>query len=97
MWNSWYQHIYRLTLLPVLWIISNGKSSLLGTKSGKVVTEIFNEEQFAPKKVFFSKVNGDESLSEVYQSEVFCFQSVTGEDVTQEELGGAKTHTSVSG
>lgn len=25
------------------------------------------------------------------------FQSVTGEDVTQEELGGAKTHTAVSG
>lgn len=25
------------------------------------------------------------------------FQAVTNEDVTQEELGGAKTHTSVSG
>ena len=25
------------------------------------------------------------------------FQSVTNEDVTQEELGGAKTHTTVSG
>ena len=28
---------------------------------------------------------------------VFTFQTVTGEDVTQEELGGAKTHTTVSG
>lgn len=27
----------------------------------------------------------------------FYFQSVTNEDVTQEELGGAKTHTTVSG
>ena len=28
----------------------------------------------------------------------YCFyQTVTQEDVTQEELGGAKTHTSVSG
>ena len=27
----------------------------------------------------------------------FFFQAVTNEDVTQEELGGAKTHTSLSG
>lgn len=28
---------------------------------------------------------------------LLLFQSVTGEDVTQEELGGAKTHTATSG
>ena len=28
---------------------------------------------------------------------MYEFQAVTNEDVTQEELGGAKTHTSVSG
>ena len=28
---------------------------------------------------------------------LFHFQAVTNEDVTQEELGGAKTHTSLSG
>lgn len=27
----------------------------------------------------------------------YCFQQVTGEVVTQEELGGAKTHTTLSG
>ena len=28
---------------------------------------------------------------------MFKFQTVTGESVTQEELGGAKTHTTISG
>ena len=33
----------------------------------------------------------------IYDNDIHMFQAVSNEDVTQEELGGAKTHTTLSG